>query len=169
MSNCPACGAPLTSCPDTDGYRCSYCHSVFFPGRQDDGVEVPDEPSDPNLNCPVCFQPLVKASLAKTVVLYCTQCRGLLTPMEIVFDLIEELRSGVDRPAVQTPGDRDEMKRVLQCPKCNRRMDTHFYAGPGNVVVDACDQCSLIWFDCGELTRIARAPEGGDTGRNYGF
>jgi Zn-finger nucleic acid-binding protein len=39
-------------------------------------------------------------------------------------------------------------------------MDTHFYAGPGNVIVDSCDGCSLIWLDRGELTRIAHAPDG---------
>ena len=169
MSNCPACGAPLSIHPDTEGCSCSYCHAVIFPGRQDEDVEVSDEPPDPNLNCPVCFLPLVKASLAETAALYCTQCRGLLMPMEVVFDLIEKLHSGGDEPAVQTAGDRDELKRVIQCPKCNRRMDTHFYAGPGNVVVDACDQCSLIWFDRGEITRIARAPEGGDIEQKYGF
>src|SRR5512146_1804666 len=165
MSNCPACGAPLTLRPDTEGSQCSFCHTVFFPGQQDDGVEVSAVPSDQNLNCPICSQPLVKASLAKTAALYCTQCHGLLMPMDVVFDLVEELRSNVDRSAVQTPGDRDELKRVLQCPKCNRRMATHFYAGPGNVVVDACDHCSLIWFDRGELTRIARAPSEGDIER----
>lgn len=169
MSNCPACGAPLTIRPDTEGSQCSFCHTVFFPGKQEDGVEVSGVPSDPNLNCPTCFQPLVEASLAKTATLFCTQCHGLLMPMGVVFDLVEELRSNVDRSVVQTPGDRDELKRVLQCPKCNRRMDTHFYAGPGNVVVDACDHCSLIWFDRGELTRIARAPEDGDIERTYGF
>jgi hypothetical protein len=38
-------------------------------------------------------------------------------------------------------------------------MDTHFYAGPGNVVIDSCENCCLTWLDGGELTRIAAAPE----------
>jgi Zn-finger nucleic acid-binding protein len=38
-------------------------------------------------------------------------------------------------------------------------MDTHFYAGPGNVIVDTCDDCSLLWLDRGELTRIVHAPD----------
>jgi Zn-finger nucleic acid-binding protein len=169
MSNCPACGAPLTLRPDTEGSQCSYCHKVFFPGAEDDGVEVLGEPSDPNLNCPVCFQPLVKGSIAKSAVLYCPQCRGLLMRMEILSDVVDELHSGRDDSAVQTPADRDDLKRVIQCPRCNRRMDTHFYSGPGNVVVDSCDNCSLIWFDRGEITRIARAPDAGDLERHYGF
>jgi len=38
-------------------------------------------------------------------------------------------------------------------------METHFYAGPGNVVMDSCENCELIWLDRGELMHIARAPD----------
>ena len=169
MSNCPACGAPLTLRPDTEGYQCSFCHHVFFPEHEDDGVEVSSDTSEPCLNCPVCFQPLVKASVAKTAVLYCTQCHGLLMAMELVSDLVEDLRGSLDRSAVQTPADHDDLKRTIQCPKCNLRMDAHRYAGPGNVVVDTCDNCSLIWLDRGEITRIAHAPDNDDFERTYGF
>ena len=168
MSNCPACGAPLDLRPDTEGFQCSYCHKVFFPGRKKTAWKFRATTSDPNLNCPVCFQPLVKASLANTALLYCTQCHGLLLPMEIVADLVESLRANLDRPAVQTPADRDDLKRMIQCPKCNLRMDAHRYAGPGNVVVDTCDNCSLIWLDRGEITRIASAPDEDDLERTYG-
>ncbi len=41
-------------------------------------------------------------------------------------------------------------------------MDTHSYAGPGNVIVDSCGTCFLIWLDRGELTRIAHAPDEDD-------
>jgi Zn-finger nucleic acid-binding protein len=159
MNNCPACGAPLTVRPDTAGFKCDYCHKVFFPGEEEDGVEVSGEPSDPSLSCPICRQPLVKASIAKIPVLFCNQCHGLLMPMGVLPDLIDEMRAGDHNPAVQTPADRGDLKRVIQCPRCNRRMDTHFYAGPGNVVVDTCDTCLLIYLDRGELTRIAHAPD----------
>jgi Zn-finger nucleic acid-binding protein len=41
-------------------------------------------------------------------------------------------------------------------------MDTHFYAGPGNVIVDSCGNCFLIWLDRGELMRIVHAPDEND-------
>ncbi len=169
MSNCPACGAPLDAPSRHRGLSVRLLPQGLLPGQEEDGVEVSGATSDPNLNCPVCFQPLVKASLANTALLYCTQCHGLLLPMEIVANLVESLRANLDRPAVQTPADRDDLKRVLQCPKCNLRMDAHRYAGPGNVVVDTCDNCSLIWLDRGEITRIASAPDEGDLERTYGF
>jgi len=38
-------------------------------------------------------------------------------------------------------------------------MDTHFYAGPGNIVIDDCARCELNWLDAGELMVVARAPD----------
>ena len=169
MNNCPACGAPLELRPGTEGFRCAYCHSTFFPQQPDDGVEVAKNESSSSLSCPVCQQPLVPAKLAGASVLYCTQCHGQLMPMPVLADIVDELRTKSDQETVQTSADRDELKRVLQCPQCNRRMDTHFYAGPGNVVVDGCDNCSLIWLDSGEATRIARAPDNEQFDRTFGF
>jgi Zn-finger nucleic acid-binding protein len=160
--NCPACGAPIAPKPDTQGYQCQYCHTVFYPGEEEDGVEVSGEPSDPGLGCPICGQPLVRATITKVPVLYCTQCHGLLLPMPVLQPLIEERKTDRAKPAVQAPPDRGDLKRTMHCPQCRRRMDTHFYAGPGNVIVDSCADCSLIWLDRGELTRIANAPDEGD-------
>jgi Zn-finger nucleic acid-binding protein len=160
--NCPACGAPITPKPDTQGFQCDYCHAVFYPGEEDDGVEVSSEPSDPSRLCPLCSQLLVKASITSVPVLYCTECHGLLLPMPVLPSLIGKLRTGPRTPAVQAPPDHGDLKRTVQCPRCHRRMDTHFYAGPGNVIVDSCADCSLIWLDRGELTRIVHAPDEGD-------
>jgi Zn-finger nucleic acid-binding protein len=158
-ANCPKCGAPITLKPDTQGFKCDYCHAVFFPGEEDDGVQVSGEPADPSLACPLCNQPLVKATIAKISVLYCSECHGLLMPMSVLPSIIDALRAGVEKPAVQTPPDEGDLKRAIACPKCHRRMDTHFYAGPGNVIVDSCGDCLLIWLDRGELMRIVHAPD----------
>lgn len=165
-ANCPACGAPIALKPDTEGFKCDYCHAVFFPGEEDDGVTVlaePAEPADPSLLCPLCNVPLVQASIAKIPLLYCTGCHGLLLPMHVLSSILDEmrdeLRAGQGSTAVQTPPDQGDLKRTIQCPQCHRRMDTHFYAGPGNVIVDSCGDCFLIWLDRGELTRIVHAPD----------
>ena len=93
--NCPACGGPITPRPDTAGYKCDYCHAVFYPGEEDDGVQVSAEPADPSFNqaCPLCSQTLVHASIAKMPVLYCTECHGLLMRMGTLPDLIDALRT----------------------------------------------------------------------------
>jgi Zn-finger nucleic acid-binding protein len=48
---------------------------------------------------------------------------------------------------------------------CAADMSTHPYYGPGNVVIDTCDACHVVWLDFGELRQIADAP-GGDRGRS---
>jgi hypothetical protein len=35
---------------------------------------------------------------------------------------------------------------------------THPYYGPGNVVLDSCESCELVWLDFGELKQIVDAP-----------
>lgn len=45
-------------------------------------------------------------------------------------------------------------------------MDVHPYYGPGNIVIDTCSRCNVIWLDCGELQQIADAP-GKDRGRRF--
>lgn len=169
--HCPACGAPLTPKPDTEGCKCDFCHTVFYPGEEDDGVQVsadPGEgdPGDAAQACPLCNLPLVQAAIAKMPLLYCTQCHGLLMRMGTLPDLIDALRASIPTPAVQTPPDPGDLKRTLQCPKCHRRMDTHFYAGPGNVIVDSCGDCLLLWLDRGELMRIVHAPDESDSGNS---
>jgi Zn-finger nucleic acid-binding protein len=163
--NCPSCGAPIALKPDTEGYKCDYCHQVFFPGEEDD-VKVAAEPAQASLMCPVCNGTLVEATISGTPVLFCSQCRGLLLPMNVLPSLVDELRGERTESVVQTSPDRGDLKRTLQCPKCHRRMETHFYAGPGNVILDSCGDCFLIWLDRGELTRIVHAPDEDDVARS---
>jgi Zn-finger nucleic acid-binding protein len=142
--------------PDEDSYKCEYCHSVFLPERSNDGVRVLGEVSAQA--CPICNIPLVNAAIAKVRILYCSKCQGMLIPMQALPTLIDELREGQSGTAPQPAADGSDLQRKIECPKCHHRMDTHFYAGPGNVVVDSCEDCSLIWLDRGELKHIVRAP-----------
>ena len=43
-------------------------------------------------------------------------------------------------------------------------MDTHPYYGPGNIVIDNCPACHIIWLDAAELKAIQEAP-GSDRGQ----
>ena len=155
---CPSCGAPLRLTENDDSLRCEYCRSVYTPQPNDDGVRVLGEASEQA--CPVCAVPLQQAALAGHRILYCTKCQGLLVPMNDFVALIEELRS--TRPAagsIQPAVDRKGLERRLNCPQCHRPMDTHFYEGPGNIVIDDCSRCFLNWLDKGELTKVVRAPD----------
>jgi Zn-finger nucleic acid-binding protein len=51
-----------------------------------------------------------------------------------------------------------ELERKIDCPVCTKRMGTYQYLGPGNIVIDTCHGCDLIWLDYGELTKVVNAP-----------
>ena len=58
----------------------------------------------------------------------------------------------------QTPREFD-VARVLDCPLCKHQMDEHLYGGGGNMDVDSCETCGVLWLDRGELSRIVAAPD----------
>ena len=57
------------------------------------------------------------------------------------------------------PPDPHALDRQIACPMCHQTMDTHPYCGPGNVILDSCEPCEVLWLDHGELRRIALAPD----------
>jgi hypothetical protein len=61
-------------------------------------------------------------------------------------------------PAKPAPLDPEELERHIDCPTCGATMEVHPYYGPGNVVIDSCARCRLIWLDHGEIGAIERAP-----------
>jgi Zn-finger nucleic acid-binding protein len=157
--NCPSCGAAMHLKPDMESFRCDYCKSVYFPDKNADGVRVLDEQSDKN--CPICKIPLVHAAIDKIRILYCKGCLGMLIPMPIFQNLVAELEETQGGGTLVDPAaDFEDLSHKIDCPQCHHRMDTHFYAGPGKVVIESCEDCCLVWLDRGELMRIVRAANG---------
>ncbi len=135
---------------------CGYCGSQATPHLDEDGVLVL-EPTPHH--CPACDGPLANASIEACPMIYCTGCHGMLLEMERFVplrDLLREYRYW--SRSSQAPGAFDA-DRVLQCPLCRDAMDQHFYGGGGNVNVDSCESCSVLWLDRGELSRIVAAPD----------
>lgn len=142
---------------DRDSLFCDYCGSFHFPAESPEGVRVLDEPSA--LDCPTCHIPLTSAAIEGSGVLYCTTCRGILANQSLFLALVEYQRahasSPPDRPRPLNPQD---LEREVYCPWCHQLMHTHPCYGPGNVVVDNCAHCRIIWLDYGELGVITNAP-----------
>jgi Zn-finger nucleic acid-binding protein len=142
--------------PHGDTLVCDYCKNVVTAEKNDDGITLLGEARDQA--CPLCNLPLQQATLAKVPLLYCSKCQGMLASMEIFADLIDAARARHPGTIAEPPIDPADLNRHIGCPKCHRPMDTHTYCGPGNVVMDTCENCQLNWLDRGELARIAQAP-----------
>lgn len=157
--DCPNCGAPLVYHEGKDYLSCQYCTFTYIPEPNADGVRPLEQRAAQG--CPVCNLPMQAASLAGRAVLYCSQCRGILIPMNTFSELLaQERRQRLEPPATLPPVNvQKEMNRRLLCPQCARPMDTHPYAGPGNIVIDNCPTCRVNWLDYKEFQRILTAPD----------
>jgi Zn-finger nucleic acid-binding protein len=135
---------------------CDYCGSQKTPPTDEDGVVVLAPSSH---NCPVCATPLADASIESHEILYCTHCHGMLLDMGKFLPLLDVLREyRYWSRSSQAPRDFDD-GRVLHCPLCKGEMDHHPYGGGGNLAVDSCEPCGVLWLDRGELSRIVAAPD----------
>ena len=146
-------------------YYCRYCGTFhFIEAPAADGVRVLERAD--GASCPVCSAPLAKALLDdQHPVRHCEQCRGVLVPRASFVEIIDARRAFAPGPPVTpAPLDPRELQRHLVCPHCRGQMDVHPYYGPGNIVIDSCARCDVIWLDFGELKQVADAP-GRDRGQ----
>ena len=147
-------------------YFCAHCGTFhFLDAPAPEGVQVIERPASPR-PCPLCDAPLATSVLDEAhVVEHCERCRGLLLARAVFAEAVARRRAReTGPPLAPAPIDRRELTRQLGCPGCHAPMDVHPYYGPGNVVIDSCSRCDLIWLDFGELRQITEAP-GKDRGR----
>ena len=153
--NCPKCGAPMHVYGDS--LRCDFCHTIEVPDEGDDGVRNLVEATDKS--CPICTTALSKATLDQTPILYCTTCRGMAIPM-LAFQALVQNERFRPSPVVPPNPTTSDLNRHIPCPSCHHPMEAHFYCGgPGNVVIDTCENCLLNWLDYNELNRIAHGTD----------
>lgn len=157
---CDNCGAPLRLVAGRDYFCCDYCVTFHYPADTDesaDGVKPLGEQAA--TNCPVCHAGLGVGSVEGRHVDYCAKCQGVFVSNDDFAGIVNARRARhtgpPDRPV---PIDPEQLKRVLRCPACGKRMDAHPYYGPGNVVIDSCGACRMVWLDRGEIATIEAAP-----------
>ena len=138
--------------------RCDYFKTVVMLPADDAGVHYLDETTQ-NLNCPDCSIPLWNAVRGGLTLWACKRCSGMLISMGVLEPLIEQLRDkNKDQDEIPSPPDPADLNRNVECPKCHRRTDVHFYMGGGGAIIATCENCELNWLDGGMLMRIVRTP-----------
>jgi Zn-finger nucleic acid-binding protein len=89
----------------------------------------------------------------------CPKCQGILFNRTTFRGAIEFHRSRTELPPEPFSAfDPAELERKVICSVCSEKMDTFQYNGPGNIVIDTCHSCDLIWLDYGELYKVINAP-----------
>lgn len=159
LTNCTNCGAALKPVAGRNYRCCEHCSSFYF-------LEPFEESSDQVMRlhevqetrCPVCAVPLELGSMERREVWFCDRCRGILLRCEDFVEIVQVRRARLAGSETPVPLDLHELRRALDCPVCQRRMETHPFCGPGAVVIDSCSRCAVLWVDHGEIAQIVRAP-----------
>ncbi len=123
-----------------------------------DGINMLERQVD--VGCPRCAdQQLRIGMLAGSKLAACMGCHGCLAQSGVLATLVRVLRGAYSGEDIDTaPINPDELHVACHCPACLQPMETHAYGGPGNVVIDSCASCNLVWLDASELTQIIQAP-----------
>ncbi len=158
--NCPNCGAPMALLESRPVWQCGHCSTMIrldsgIPG----GIRI-DAKTTSDRECPVCRRPLAAATIDdRHRIEACTTCDGLLIPLPLFATTVIAKRQTAETPSIipDRTSARD-LRRAVDCPNCGERMLTDWYYGPGNVVIDRCEECGLVWLDGGELQRVIDAP-----------
>ena len=159
-TNCPNCGAAMDLVESRRYLRCQHCGTYqFHQTTEAEGIRIIGNLADAP-GCPVCSVPMAHAVIDDDYPIdFCTKCRGLLLPRETFAHVTNTRRAwATTPPAEPVPFDPNDLARKLHCPKCQQKFETYPNYGPGNVVIDNCTVCDVIWLDYGELKRIVDAP-----------
>lgn len=158
--NCAKCAGPMKLNPDGDFFFCEFCGGFALPDNAvaDTEIQILKESEEGSIVCSICYVPLALATLEGARFLYCQTCHGVLLPRQSFPQLIDSLtRKAVPTEYHPQPIDQRELERTIDCPHCTGAMEVHPYYGPGNVVIDSCHQCRMIWLDHGEIDIVAQA------------
>ena len=143
--------------PTRPCWTCAHCSSLVCPEPAADGVRATGQRGH---DCPVCRSALTRAVLDERVAIEtCDRCKGILMARRAFAETLTAKRRSAQTPSrTPTPADRAELHRRIACPQCRASMITDWYGGPGNIVIDTCETCGLVWLDAGELRRAVDAP-----------
>ncbi len=111
------------------------------------------------LLCPRCNTTLRGGMLDQFPVAFCPDCHGVLIDNQGIGNVIAIRRSEY-QGADQTPKPFDPQALEVHgnCPNCGEKMEVYPFGGPGNVVMDGCRTCHMVWLDNGEISAIVQAP-----------
>jgi Zn-finger nucleic acid-binding protein len=158
--NCKKCGGIANPVAGQEYHRCRFCDSLIQLAEVSvDRILPTGAFLGSEGTCPCCADLLQTGVIEGRRGLYCGLCFGMLLRHEDFGGIIQERqarRAGIE-PAEPRPVDPKAFHRRLNCPSCHAQMDVHPYYGPGNIVIDTCAQCGLMWLDHGELTRVEQS------------
>jgi Zn-finger nucleic acid-binding protein len=119
------------------------------------------------MKCPRCSLKLDRTSYEGLPVFICRKCDGYLIRTHHVGSIKNRQEKSADELVVEAAAAVEKrLATGLACPRCRRRMTVELAPGPIDFHLDECRECSLVWFDGGELAHVQMHYEQSDGGRD---
>ena len=151
--NCKKCGAPMMVEENQNLFHCEYCGCYDFPNPNLDEVALLDEVS--TLTCRYAISRSFQQWVKRVDIFSCPICRGNLISQSKMLPILRQVQLiDSDHEEFRFPQPQSEQERQILCPSCQKEMAVYPYGGPGNVIIQGCGECRLIWLDFGELSKI---------------
>ncbi len=106
------------------------------------------------MNCPSCNHPLVILELNQIEIDYCMNCHGIWLDdgeLELLLQDSQEKTKLLDSFVV----DKNSGEKPVRCPICRKKMDKVLCGTENKITLDKCKKQHGIWFNEGELERVA--------------
>lgn len=107
-------------------------------------------------DCPSCTTRLVKSITPNGVLYGCPSCGGRAVALTVV------RKAGASEESVRriwTASGLPDAVHARRCPHCGRQMaQAHVQTPEGQMTLDVCRMCAVIWFDRSEFARLPKAP-----------
>ena len=106
------------------------------------------------MNCPSCNHPLVILELNQIEIDYCMNCYGIWLDdgeLELLLQDSEEKTKLLNSFVV----DKNSGEKPVRCPICRKKMDKVLCGTENKITLDKCKKQHGIWFNEGELERVA--------------
>ena len=116
--------------------------------------------------CPVCKKNMIVVEYRDVELDYCTGCRGVWfdsDELSLLFKSAGLEDGNLSVGALLSAAECQTLEKTLKCPICARRMRKTALGEAPKVTVDVCRKGDGLWFDGGEIARLAgqRAGAGG--------
>jgi len=110
------------------------------------------------MKCPRCEDKLVSGTYEEHDAFHCHGCAGTLFQQAALGYTLERFSADLySQVPLATPVPKiGDKAGQISCPMCEKIMENYGYMGTGQVMLDACNACELVWVDALELAAMAK-------------
>jgi Zn-finger nucleic acid-binding protein len=116
------------------------------------------------MRCPTCEAALERKRHKGKALHRCGDCRSYLVPLPVLENILDAFLSAAGRETAHRKGEMVTYLRMhgrmhkqsVPCPSCRKSMVRKSFPAIMHTALDFCWTCRTVWFDRGELGKVAK-------------